>query len=155
MRSASMIMFIISTAIVFGTWLTQEKIPAQLVEYIQQLKISWWAFLLVVNVMLLILGMFLEVVSIMLITLPILLPMVNAFGIDPIHFAIVITVNMELALITPPVGLNLYVLSNVSNTPLSSVVKGVSPFIVLSLIHLTIVTYWPTLSLYLPRLLMK
>ena len=120
MKSAGMIMFIISTAIVFGTWLTQEKIPAQLVEYIQQLKISWWGFLLLINIMLLILGMFLEVVSIMLITLPILLPMVNAFGIDPIHFAIIVTVNMELALITPPVGLNLYVLSNVSKTPLSS-----------------------------------
>jgi len=91
----------------------------------------------------------------MFITLPILLPMVKAFGIDPIHFAIIITVNMELALITPPVGLNLYVLSNVSKTPLSLVVKGVSPFIILSLIHLSIVTYWPTLSLYLPRLLMK
>ena len=94
-------------------------------------------------------------VSIMLITLPILLPMVNAFGIDPIHFAIIVTVNMELALITPPVGLNLYVLSNVSKTPLSSVVQGVSPFIILSLIHLAIVTYWPTFEPLSVRLLMK
>jgi C4-dicarboxylate transporter, DctM subunit len=155
MKSAGMIMFIISTAIVFGTWLTQVQIPAQAVEFLKQWNMPWWSFLFVVNVILLIMGMFLEVVSIMLITLPILIPMVQALGIDLVHFAIIITVNMELALITPPVGLNLYVLSNVSNTPLSSVVRGVSPFIVLSMIHLAIVTYWPTLSLILPRLLMK
>jgi C4-dicarboxylate transporter, DctM subunit len=155
MKSAGMIMFIISTAIVFGTWLTQVQIPAQAVEFLKQWNMPWWAFLVVVNVILLIMGMFLEVVSIMLITLPILIPMVRALGIDPVHFAIIITVNMELALITPPVGLNLYVLSNVSQTPLSTVVRGVMPFIFLSLIHLAIVTYWPTLSLILPRLLMK
>jgi C4-dicarboxylate transporter, DctM subunit len=155
MKAAGMIMFIISTAIVFGTWLTQEGIPAQLVDYVMKFELPGWGFLLVVNIMLIILGMFLEVVSIMLITLPILLPMVHAFGIDPIHFAIIITVNMELALITPPVGLNLYVLSNVTKEPLSTVVRGVFPFIILSAILLLLVTYWPELSLYLPRLLMK
>lgn len=153
-KSAGMIMFIISTAIVFGTWLTQAGIPAAAVELLKEWNLQWWAFLLAVNVILLIMGMFLEVVSIMLITLPILLPMAQAFGIDLVHFAIIITVNMELALITPPVGLNLYVLSNVSQASLSTVCRGVTPFVLLSLIHLGLVTYWPPLTLILPRLLL-
>jgi C4-dicarboxylate transporter DctM subunit len=155
MKSAGMIMFIISTAMVFGTWLTQAGIPAAAVELIRSWNLQWWAFLLTVNVILLIMGMFLEVVSIMLITLPILLPMAQAFGIDLIHFAIIITVNMELALITPPVGLNLYVLSNVAQVSLSTVCRGVTPFIMLSFLLLGIVTYWPTLSLILPQMLLK
>ena len=114
MRSAGMIMFIISTAIVFGTWLTEARIPFHMVEWVKTCNLPWWGFLLVINLVLIVLGMFLEVVSIMLITLPILVPMIQALGIDPVHFAIVMTVNMELALITPPVGLNLYVLDRKS-----------------------------------------
>lgn len=154
MRSAGMIMFIISTAMVFGTWLTEARIPFQMVEVVKQYDMPWWGFLLVINVLLLFLGMFLEVVSIMLITLPILIPMIHVLGIDPVHFAIIMTVNMELALITPPVGLNLYVLSNVAESPLSETVRGVVPFVVLSMLQLLLITYWPDLSLLLPRLLM-
>lgn len=154
MRSAGMIMFIIATAMVFGTWLTEARIPFHMVELVKTYDLPWWGFLMVVNFMLIILGMFLEVVSIMLITLPILVPMIHALGIDPVHFAIVMTVNMELALITPPVGLNLYVLSNVAKAPLSETVRGVIPFMTLSMLQLLLITYWPDLSLWLPRLLM-
>ena len=154
MRSAGMIMFIISTAIVFGTWLTEARIPFAMVEWVKTCNLPWWGFLLVINLVLIVLGMFLEVVSIMLITLPILIPMIHALGIDPVHFSIVMTINMELALITPPVGLNLYVLSNVAKAPLSETVQGVIPFMCLSMLQLLLVTYWPDLSLFLPRLLM-
>lgn len=154
MKSAAMIMFIISTAMVFGAWLTEAQIPAKFVSMIQGYNLSWWSFLIIVNLILLVLGMFLEVVSIILITLPILLPAIEALGIDPIHFAIIMTVNMEVALITPPVGLNLFVLSNVTGAPLSETIKGVFPFVILSLIELVIITYWPQFSLFLPNLIM-
>jgi C4-dicarboxylate transporter DctM subunit len=99
-----------------------------------------------------VLGMFLEVASILLITMPIVIPVLKPLGIDPVHFAIVVTVNMELALITAPVGLNLYVLATVSKTPLSVVIKGVNPFLVLLIGLLVLVTYVPDISLWLPRL---
>ena len=154
MKSAGMIMFIISTAIVFGNWLTESGIPARVVTMATDLKLSPWLFLLWVNVILLILGMFLEVASIMLITLPILIPVVHLLGIDPIHFGIVVVVNMELALETPPVGLNLYVISGVAKAPLWEVIKGTFPFTCVGLIQLAIITYWPAFSLFVPNLFM-
>lgn len=111
-----------------------------------------WQFLLAINVMLIILGMFLEVASILLIAMPIIIPVLKPLGIDPVHFAIVVTVNMELALITAPVGLNLYVLATVSKTPIATVIKGVNPFLVILLGLLLLITYVPDISLWLPRL---
>jgi C4-dicarboxylate transporter DctM subunit len=154
MRSAGMIMFIISTAIVFGNWLTESGVPARMVALVTDLKLSPFLFLLFVNLFLLFMGMFLEVASIMLITLPILIPLVRVMGIDPIHFGILMTVNMELALETPPVGLNLFVISGVAKAPLWETIKGTFPFTCLGFIQLAIVTYWPDFCLFLPRLLM-
>jgi C4-dicarboxylate transporter DctM subunit len=154
MKSAGMIMFIISTAIVFGNWITEAGIPARLVAFASKMNLSPLLFLLFINILLLILGMFLEVVSIMLITLPIIMPVLTHLGIDLVHFGIIMTVNMEVALITPPVGLNLYVLSGVSRGPLSEVIRGALPFVVLGFIEIAIVTYWPQFSLFLPTLLM-
>ncbi|MGQ9694591.1 MAG: TRAP transporter large permease [Thermodesulfobacteriota bacterium] len=154
MKSAGMIMFIISTAILFGNWLTEAGVPARLVELAKELKLTPFWFLLFVNIILLILGMFLEVVSVMLITLPIILPVIRMLGIDLIHFGIVMTVNMEIALITPPVGLNLYVISGIAKAPLTETVRGVFPFILLSIGQLALITYWPAYTLFLPNLLM-
>jgi C4-dicarboxylate transporter, DctM subunit len=154
MKLAGMVLFIVSTAMVFGTWLTQAGLPAKLVPLVTKYHLSWWMFLLIVNLILIVMGMFLEVVSIMLITLPIIFPLLAPLGINPIHFGIVMTVNMEIAFITPPVGLNLFVLSSASKAPLSEVIQGVFPFILLSILHLGIITYWPGLSLFLPKLLM-
>ena len=154
MRSAGMIMFIISTAIVFGNWLTESGMPARVVNLITDLKLSPYLFLLFINIFLLFMGMFLEVASIMLITLPILLPVVAVVGIDPIHFGIVMTTNMELALETPPVGLNLYVISGVAKSPIWETIKGTFPFTCLGFIQLAVVTYWPEFCLFLPRLLL-
>lgn len=154
MKNAGMIMFIISTAIVFGNWITEAGIPARLVEFAREMELSPIMFLVFINLLLLMLGMFLEVVSIMLITLPIIMPVLGHLGINMIHFGIIMTVNMEVALITPPVGLNLYVLSGVSRAPLSEVTRGALPFVVLGFIEIAIVTYWPQFSLFLPNLLM-
>jgi C4-dicarboxylate transporter DctM subunit len=122
------------------------------VQFIRDNGFSAWQFLLAINLMLIVLGMFLEVASILLIAMPIVIPVLKPLGIDPVHFAIVVTVNMELALITAPVGLNLYVLATVSKTPLSIVIKGVNPFLVLLIALFALVTYVPDLSLWLPRL---
>ena len=147
-------MFIICTAITIGNWLTEAGLPAQLVEIAKDLKLSAFAFLLAVNVALLILGCLLEVVSIMLITLPIILPVIRALDINLIHFGIVMTLNMEIALITPPVGLNLYVISGVGKAPLAETIQGVFPFIILTMIQLMLITYWPAYTLFLPNLVM-
>ena len=154
MKSAGMIMFIISTAITFGTWLTQAGLPAKLVELAKDMNLNAFWFLLTVNIALLILGCFLEVASILLITMPILLPVVHALGIDLVHFGIVVTLNMEVALITPPVGLNLYVISGAAKAPLDETIKGVTPYIIITIIQLAMITYWPAYTLFLPNLLM-
>ena len=154
MKSAGMIMFIISTAILFGNWLTESGVPAQIAKFITEQQLSPYVFLLLVNLILLFMGMFLEVASTMLITLPILLPLVHVLKIDPVHFGIMMTTNMELALITPPVGLNLYVICGVSGTPLWEAIKGAFPFVCLGFIQLAIITYWPDFCLWFPRLVM-
>jgi C4-dicarboxylate transporter, DctM subunit len=100
-----------------------------------------------------VLGTFLEVFAIMLITLPILLPLLAPMGIDPIHFAVLMVINMELALLTPPIGLNIFVLSSITKTPVAETIKGVLPFMVILLILLIAVTYIPSLSLWLPTLI--
>ncbi|MCW5744657.1 MAG: TRAP transporter large permease [Alphaproteobacteria bacterium] len=151
-KSAGTIVIIIATALAFGHWLTESGIPASLVKFIRDNNFSAWQFLLAINILLIILGMFLEVASILLITLPILVPVLQPLGIDPVHFAIVITINMELALITAPVGLNLYVLSSVSKTPIGVVIRGVNPFLILMVALLALITYVPSISLWLPKL---
>jgi C4-dicarboxylate transporter, DctM subunit len=151
-RNAGTIMIIIATALAFGHWITESGIPASLVQMIRDNGFTAWQFLLAINIMLIVLGMFLEVASILLIAMPILIPVLKPLGIDPIHFAIVVVVNMELALITAPVGLNLYVLAAVSKTPIGVVIRGVNPFLFLMLGLLVLITYVPEISLWLPRM---
>lgn len=151
-KNAGTIMIIIATALAFGHWITESGIPAALVQFIRDNGFTAWQFLLAINVMLIILGMFLEVASILLIAMPIIIPVLKPLGIDPVHFAIVVTVNMELALITAPVGLNLYVLATVSKTPIATVIKGVNPFLAILFGLLLLITYVPAISLWLPRL---
>jgi C4-dicarboxylate transporter, DctM subunit len=114
--------------------------------------VQGWQFLLVINALLLILGMFLEVYSVMLLIVPVVVPMLGPLHIDPIHFGVVLTINMEIALLTPPVGLNLFVIANISKTPLAEVVRGTMPFVVLMLGLLALITYVPIFSLWLPGL---
>jgi C4-dicarboxylate transporter DctM subunit len=154
MKAAGMIMFIISTAITVGNWVTEAGLPAKLVEIAKDLNLSAFWFLLSVNIALILLGCLLEVVSIMLITLPIILPVLGALDINLIHFGIVMTLNMEVALITPPVGLNLYVISGVAKAPLAESIRGVTPFIIITLIQLALITYWPPYTLFLPDLIL-
>ena len=154
MMSAGMIMFIISTAHLFGHWVTEAQIPAKLVQLFSEMNLSPILFLLFINILLLIFGTFLEAISITLITVPILLPVLLHLGIDPIHFGIILTVNMEVGCITPPVGLNLFVLSGATRTPLSEIIKGAFPFVLIGLIQIAIITYVPRFVLFFPDLVM-
>lgn len=152
MRSTMSIVMIIITALAFGHWLTKSGAPQDLADWIISMDLEAWQFLIIINIFFLILGTFLEVFAIMLITLPIILPLLGPLGIDPIHFAVLMTINMELALLTPPIGLNIFVLSSITKTPVAETVKGVLPFMALLLILLLLVTYVPAISLWLPNL---
>ncbi len=146
------IVFIIFGALAFGHWITSAGIAEILVNYVKSLNLAAWQFLLFINVLMLILGMFLEVFAIILIVLPLILPILKALDISLVHFAIVMTINMEIALISPPIGLNLFVLSSVANQPISTAIKGIVPFLILMLVLLGLITYIPEISLFLPDL---
>jgi len=150
MKSAGSVIIIVAGALVFGHWITESGIPARLVEFVVDLNLKAWQFLIFINILMLFLGMFLEVISVILITLPLVLPLLTALGISPIHYAIVVTINMELALLTPPVGLNLYVLSSISRAPIGEVIRGTWPFILLMVGLLVLITYVPIISTWLP-----
>ncbi|MEW9673749.1 TRAP transporter large permease [Ammoniphilus sp. 3BR4] len=149
----SMIFLIIAAASLFGLYLTNAQVPQQVGAWIAESNMNKWVFFIIVNILFFVMGAFLEAVSIILITLPILLPIIKHLGIDPIHFAIVMTVNMELAMITPPVGLNLFVVSGIAKEKLEAVVKGVIPFIVLFIFVLALLVIFPQFSLWLPGMM--
>ncbi len=150
LRSAGTIMLIVATALAFGHWMTESGVPAQLVTWVLAHNLPTWAFLLSINVLLLVLGCFLEVVAALLLVIPILAPALKPLGVDPVHFSIIFTHNMEIALIHPPVGLNLYVLSTISDAPIGEVIRGILPFLILLLMVLGIITYVPALTMWLP-----
>ncbi|WP_107923342.1 TRAP transporter large permease [Lysinibacillus parviboronicapiens] len=147
----AMIFLIIGAASLFGLYLTNAQVPQQVGAWIAESDMNKWIFMIIVNILFFVMGMFLEAVSIILITLPILLPILVHFDINLIHFAIIMTINMELGMITPPVGLNLFVVSGITKEKLGEVVKGVIPFIVLMIVFLAIVVLLPQLSLWLPE----
>jgi C4-dicarboxylate transporter, DctM subunit len=150
-RSAGTIMLIVATALAFGHWMTESGIPNQLVNFVIGHHFATWQFLLIINGLLLVLGCFLEVTATLLLVLPILAPALVPLGVDPVHFSIIFTHNMEIGLVHPPVGLNLFVLSTISSASIGEVIRGILPFLVLLLIVLAIITYVPILTLWLPN----
>ncbi len=150
LSSAGVIMLIIATALVFGHWMTASGVPAQLVEYTAKAGFGTWEFLLIINILLLIIGCFLEVVSTLLLVMPILAPVLIPMGVDPVHFGIIFTHNVEVGLVHPPVGLNLFVLATISDAPIGEVIRGILPFLVILLIVLGIITYVPWITMWLP-----
>ena len=151
---SALILYIITNAVLFSFLLTSEQIPQDLAAWITDMGLQPWMFLLVVNILLLIAGNFMEPSSILLITAPILFPVAMKLGIDPIQLGVLMTVNMEIGMITPPVGLNLYVASGISNMGLTEVTKACAPWILVMIAFLALITYVPIVSLWLPNLLM-
>ena len=152
-RTTIMLMFIIANAMLFAHVLTTERIPQAITERIVAAGLPSWAFLVVVNVILLIAGNFMEPSAILLIMAPILFPIALQLGIDPIHLGIIMVVNMEIGMITPPVGLNLFVTSGITGMSILEVVKAALPWLGILLLFLILVTYVPILSTLLPDLL--
>ncbi|KQO41004.1 MULTISPECIES: C4-dicarboxylate TRAP transporter large permease protein DctM [Pseudomonadaceae] len=146
-----MLMFIIANAMLFAHVLTTEQIPQQITAWVVELGLQPWQFLLVVNIVLLVAGAFMEPSAIILILAPILFPIAMQLGIDPIHLGIIMVVNMEIGLITPPVGLNLFVTSAVTGMPLTAVIRAAMPWLMLLLSFLMIITYIPAVSMALPN----
>jgi tripartite ATP-independent transporter DctM subunit len=147
------ILLIVAAANLFGWIVAREQGPQLVAEALLKFTDNPILFLILVNICLLIIGMFLEPVSALLITVPILLPISAQFGVDPLHLGIVMILNLVIGLLTPPVGLVLYVLSGVTGAPFPRVVRGTLPFLVPLLITLLLVTFVPAISLFLPRLL--
>lgn len=148
-----MLMFIIANAMLFAHVLTTEQIPQQITAMVLEAGLQPWMFLLVVNIVLLVAGAFMEPSAIILILAPILFPIAIELGIDPIHLGIIMVVNMEIGLITPPVGLNLFVTSAVTGMPVTQVIRAAMPWLMILLSFLVVVTYVPSVSMGLPRLL--
>ncbi|RBP90601.1 C4-dicarboxylate transporter DctM subunit [Cytobacillus firmus] len=147
----SMIFLVIASAMIFGMFLTTEQVPQSFAAWIEESTTNKWIFMIGVNLMFFVLGMFLEAVAIILITLPILLPVLVMFDINIIHFAIIMTINMELAMITPPVGLNLFVVSGITREKVGEVVRGVLPFFALMVVALILIVIFPQISLFLAK----
>jgi C4-dicarboxylate transporter DctM subunit len=150
---SAMLLYIITNAVLFSFIMTNEHIPQLLADWILTKDLGVVEFLLIVNVMLLLAGNFMEPSSIILIMAPIIYPAAMALGINPVHLGILIDVNMEVGLCHPPVGLNLYVASGISKLGITELTKAVWPWLVTMLVFLVIVTYWPELTLVLPRLM--
>ena len=150
---SAMILYIITTAVMFSFLMTSEQIPQAITAWMNTAGIGWVEFLLFVNLILLLAGNVMEPSSIVLITAPILFPVAVSLGINPIHLGILMTVNMEVGLCHPPVGLNLYVASGIARMGITELTIATFPWLVTMLIFLVIVTYVPELSLWLPRML--
>jgi len=153
-KTSAMIMFIIANASVFAYFLTLENIPQMLSDFVVQMHLNKVMFLVAVNILLLIAGNFMEPSSIIMIMVPLLLPVAKMLGIDPIHFGVIITINMELGMLTPPVGLNLFVASGITGLPIKEVVKAVMPWFLVIFVGLLLITYVPSISLWLPNIMM-
>jgi C4-dicarboxylate transporter DctM subunit len=151
---SAMLLYIITNAVLFSFLLTSEQIPQAMANWMTSQGFGLVAFLLLVNVILLAAGNFMDPSAIVLIMAPILFPVAVRLGVNPVHFGILMAVNMEVGMCHPPVGLNLYVASGITKMGITELTVAVWPWLLTMLVFLGVVTYWPTLSLALPNLLM-
>lgn len=152
-RSTASVGVLVAGALVFNYVITRENVPASISAWLDQYELSRFWFLIVINLLFLALGMVLEGGAILLIIVPILIPAVSAMGIDLVHFGVIVVVNAMIGLITPPYGLLLFITANITQTPVSKIIRDVWPFIIALLAALLIITFVPDFVLWLPRLL--
>lgn len=148
-KTNAMILFIIIGAMLLGFILTILQIPQKITEVAISIDVSPWIIFILINIVLLVLGMFLETISILVITVPILYPIITALGFEPIWFAVIMVINMELALISPPVGLNLFVLKGLDKkNTISEIVKGVIPYALIMVLFIALLSFFPQIATY-------
>lgn len=153
-RTTIMLMFIIVNALLFAHVLTSERIPQAITDWMLGAGFNWFTFLIAVNVLLLIGGQFMEPSGLLLIVAPVVFPIAIELGVDPIHLGIIMVVNMEIGMITPPIGLNLFVTSGITGMSLVQVVRAALPFVAVLFVFLILITYVPIISTFLPTAMM-
>lgn len=145
---------IVAGSTLLSLWITESRMAAELVDIVTTLGLNSWQFLLTMCLIITVLGCFVEAVAIILITVPLTVPILNHLGIDLVHYAILLIINIEMAMLTPPVGLNLFIIADTAKAPLSEVLQGVWPFIIIMVVEIILVAFFPELSLWLPNMVM-
>ncbi len=153
MKQTAVIMFIIATASVMGWIITKEGVPTLLAKWILSLTQNKYLLLLLINIFLLVVGALIETVPAMLLTIPVLMPIIDAIGVDRVHFGVILCVNLAIGIVTPPMGIGLYVMASVAGISVEEVTKESMPFLIPLIIALLIITYVPEITLFLPNLL--
>ena len=149
--TSAMIMFVIGSSNIFSWYLTFQQVPQKVAEVVLGLGSSPVLILITINILLLFVGMIMDSSAAVLILTPLLLPIVTSIGVSPIHFGVIMVVNLSIGMLTPPFGLNLFVASGISKLSLSDVIKGVMPFIGILIVDLLIITFIPQMSLFLVK----
>ncbi len=149
----AMLGFIVTNAILLGFILAFQQVPFKIAHWVISMDLAPWMFLLMINVILFFAGDFMDPIPIVMIFIPILFPAAMKLNIDPVHLGVVVVVNMEMGLVTPPVGLNLYVASGITGIPLYDVLRASLPWIMVIVFVLIVITYVPDISLFLPKLM--
>ncbi len=153
-KTSCMIFAIMIGAMLFGYILTVLQIPQALMELVTKSEVNRWMVMIGINIVLLILGCILETVSIILITLPMLYPIIKALGFDPIWFNVIMLINMELALITPPVGMNLFVIKGISSdSTIQEIIAGAAPFAAIMVVEMVLISLFPSIATFLPSII--
>jgi tripartite ATP-independent transporter DctM subunit len=151
--TTGVLVFIMAAAVPFGWAIAVNNIPANLAASLLELTSNPWVILAIVNLLLLAVGLFMETTAILLIAVPTLLPLMRLIGVDPVHFGLVIILNLLIGAATPPFGVLLFIVQDIARVSFAAVVRAIVPFYVPLVIALLLVTYWPDLSLWLPRVL--
>ena len=150
--STATIFILLAMGGVISFFVTLAQVPTQITDFLTMIDAGPYTFLIVVNICFLIAGMFIDPNSALLILIPPLFPVATAMGIDPIHFGMIVTLNIGMGMITPPFGLDIFVASSTLGKPVINIIKGVWPFILVNILVLLIVTYVPSISLFIPNL---
>ena len=149
--TSATLLIIVAGATCFGRYLTFQGIPAMITDAVVGRIESGWVFLLTINILLLLVGMFMDIISATLILTPIFLPILFEYNINPLHFGLLMTVNLGIGYCTPPLGVSLYITGALTNRNLLYVTKAVLPFLAIQIGILLLLTYWPDLVLFLPK----
>jgi tripartite ATP-independent transporter DctM subunit len=152
--TTGLVMLVVGMAAIFAWLLTSQQVPLAVASALAAVSASPWFFLALVNLSYLAIGCVFEVTAALIMTVPILLPVARLYGIDPVHLGVVVTANMGIGLVTPPVGICLYVACGISGVPMERVARPLLPFLAVMIATLLLITYLPDLTLFLPRLLL-
>lgn len=143
--------FLITMANIFGWMIAFEQIPQMLVDVMLGISENPFVFLLLVNIALIVIGMFLDGIAALIILIPVLMPLVTAFEIDPIHFGLIVCINLTIGLLTPPVGTGLFIVSSIAEVKIEKLMRATMPFLAVAIVILFVITYWSDAVLFIPK----